>query len=164
MKLTAELTGLAKFLEDEIKKELVRQKHVASSKLHDSVEVWVEKKVNEVSLTGYLEDYGKHVDTGRFPGGKKVPIDALEEWIETKGFETDEEKITSMAFAIQTTIFKEGIPTNKARFLAPKRTDFLSDVLQREAIKIDNVINQTVEKVFTTVIDNLYQKYKKELV
>jgi len=92
---------------------------VASGKLRDSIQVNV-KKVNEdeTVIQVLAEQYSQWVQSGRLPGKKGVPIDALEKWIKERGLQGRDKrgkfiKRRSFAFAIQTNIKKFGIrPSN----------------------------------------------------
>lgn len=67
-------------------------------------------------LTIVAQDYLQWLDTGRKPGGKKVPIAALIQFVKNRqlnrgknGRFTGAASISSIAYAIQTAIFKHGI-------------------------------------------------------
>jgi hypothetical protein len=65
-----------------------------------------------------MEDYWVWVQSGRLPGKKGVPINAIEQWIKERGLTGRDKKgrfikRRSFAFAIQTNIKKFGIrPSN----------------------------------------------------
>ncbi len=65
-----------------------------------------------------MNDYGQWVQSGRLPGKKGVPVDALEKWIKDRGLQGRDKKgrfikRRSFAFAIQANIKKFGIrPSN----------------------------------------------------
>ncbi len=71
------------------------------------------------SLSVYIADYAKYVESGRRPGARKVPISALVAWIKSKRvgisrtsrgrFTKRQMTITQLAFAIQNSIYKRGI-------------------------------------------------------
>jgi hypothetical protein len=92
---------------------------VASGKLRDSISV-VTKKVNqdETIIQVLSEEYAQWVQSGRLPGKKGVPVDALEKWIKDRGLQGRDKKgrfikRRSFAFAIQKNIKKFGIrPSN----------------------------------------------------
>ena len=67
-------------------------------------------------LTIVAQDYLQWLDTGRKPGGKKVPIQALIQFVRQRGLNrgkggrfTGAASISSIAYAIQQSIFKHGI-------------------------------------------------------
>lgn len=67
-------------------------------------------------LTVVAQDYLQWLDTGRKPGGKKVPIQALIQFVKNRGLNrgkngrfTGAASINSIAYAIQTAIYKHGI-------------------------------------------------------
>ncbi len=90
-----------------------------SGKLRDSIQVNVKKvNENETVIQVLAEEYSKWVQSGRLPGKKGVPIDALEKWIKERGLTGRDKrgrfiKRRSFAFAIQNNIKKFGIrPSN----------------------------------------------------
>lgn len=92
---------------------------VASGKLRDSISVNVVKvNENETIIQVLSEEYAQWVQSGRLPGKKGVPIDALEKWIKERGLQGRDKrgrfiKRRSFAFAIQSNIKKFGIrPSN----------------------------------------------------
>jgi len=92
---------------------------VASGKLRDSISV-VTNKVNkdETIIQVLSAEYAQWVQSGRLPGKKGVPVDALEKWIKDRGLTGRDKKgrfikRRSFAFAIQKNIKKFGIrPSN----------------------------------------------------
>jgi hypothetical protein len=91
--------------------------------------------------------YGQWVISGRKPGTKKVPIAALIAWIKRKGFRGRNKlgrfiSDTSLAFAIQNAIYKNGI----------KGRDFLTEPI----IENFDLANEML-------IEALYRELTKEL-
>jgi hypothetical protein len=92
---------------------------VASGKLRDSISVNVVKvNENETIIQVLSAEYAQWVQSGRLPGKKGVPVDALEKWIKDRGLTGRDKrgrfiKRRSFAFAIQKNIKKFGIrPSN----------------------------------------------------
>ena len=92
---------------------------VASGKLRDSISVNVVKvNESETIIQVISEAYAQWVQSGRLPGKKGVPVDALEQWIKERGLTGRDKrgrfiKRRSFAFAIQANIKKFGIrPSN----------------------------------------------------
>jgi hypothetical protein len=91
---------------------------VASGSLRNSIEVTAQEKGDISYLQVSMNDYGQWVQSGRLPGKKGVPIDAIEKWIKQRGLKGRDKKgrfITnrSFAFGIQKNIKKFGIrPSN----------------------------------------------------
>lgn len=91
---------------------------VASGKLRNSVEVKVVPSEGGSIIQIFMEDYYQWVQSGRLPGKKGVPVDAIERWIKERGLTGRDKKgkfikRRSFAFAIQTNIKKFGIrPSN----------------------------------------------------
>jgi len=103
-------------------KELEEQGHRATGKLIASVVTKVQSVLNEIDLAMSHLDYGIIVNTGLKTGqvpytrgsGAKTSkfIDALMDWIRLKGIGGGLEKtVRGIAFAMATSMKKEGIPT-----------------------------------------------------
>lgn len=135
----------------ELQAELRAQDHYASGDLHDSLEYGWKIAGNEFVVWVEMEFYGDYVNRGRKRGEKKVPIDALEEWIRQRRFEAEgDEQIRRLAFAIQTQIYKEGIPTGASKSLSRtgKRTEFIDDATKRIEDEILEPIAEGVTQFF----------------
>jgi len=150
----ADLFELGQFMINELGKELITQNHRATGKLIQSLDFTVSKSVESTDLLIFMNDYGEFVNTGRRKGAKKVPIPALVEWIKQKGIATGNKKILGIAFAIQKTIEKEGIPTRRSRARG-KRIEFIDDTIERVAIEINNRVTEIAFKDVEVQIDNL---------
>ena len=87
---------------------------------------FVQSVAVEPSYDGFkikVGEQAQYMDTGRKPGGKKVPIDALIAWIKryrvgqrdkkTGKFSKRKMSINSLAFAIQMAIYKRGIKSRR---------------------------------------------------
>ena len=73
-------------------------------------------KFGTYGLTIVAQDYLLWLDTGRKPGGKKVPISALIQFVKNRGLARDKrgryaggDSVNRIAWAIQASIFKYGI-------------------------------------------------------
>ena len=130
-----------------LQKELIQQGHQASGNLVNSFEQRVIEVPNSIVIEILMDEYGIYVNEGRKTGGKKVPINVLVDWIERKAIVNGDKEVKSLAFAIQQTIHKEGIPT-KGRFKFRnngRRKGFIDFVIDN---KLDNAINELEEQVF----------------
>lgn len=126
-----DLEKIAPIIENILKKTLEQKRYpfgfakfrgmgnkVASGKLRDSIKVNVVQQKDETIIQVLAEEYSKWVQSGRLPGKKGVPIDALEKWIKERGLTGRNKKgqfikRRSFAFAIQNNIKKFGIrPSN----------------------------------------------------
>ena len=91
---------------------------VASGRLRNSVQVNIIPDENRTVIQIFMEDYWQWVQSGRLPGKRNVPVDAIEKWIKQRGLTGRDKKgkfikRRSFAFAIQTNIKKFGIrPSN----------------------------------------------------
>ncbi len=155
-RLISTMVELGVFLKRELVRSLLSQGHRATGELARSIEMIVKDRLDAVTLTGEFLFYGKFIDTGRKPGTRKVPIDALIEWIKQKQFQIDIDKVRGVAFAIQKTIFKEGIPTRRSKSLFQERTGWLTDTLKESEQEIFNQIskgaNEEIDILFTNLV------------
>ncbi len=148
------LLPLAEYLEAEIKLELQRQGHIATGKLYDSIKVAVEKD----SIVGAANDafYAKYVDWGRKPGGKRVPIQALIAWVQVKGLASGDKAI-SLAWAIQYSIWRNGVPTDRDE----KKKMFVTRPLKDNSEKIKTTVSEAYYNQFSVEITNLIRSVKQ---
>jgi hypothetical protein len=151
--LAERLKPLIDYLESEIKAELVRQGHVATGKLRDQIKVALEGN----TIVGAANEafYAKYVDWGRRPGGKRVPIGALVAWIQIRGFAQGNNAV-KMAWAIQYSIWKNGIPTNKDE----GKTKFVTRTLERGKDKILTDVRSAVNYWFNVELTNIIRQVK----
>ena len=147
------LKQLATLLQTEIRDELIQQGHKATGNLIDSVKV----HATDFQIIGESIFYGEYVERGRKAKEKRVPIDALIQWIEDKNFSVanDAEK-KSIAFAIQAKIYKEGIPTKNSMKYSKngRRQKYLSTVLDNNKDKIRTYINNYVSDKIDIILTN----------
>jgi hypothetical protein len=152
------LNQINKYLEQIAKAELLAQKHRATGKLIDTFTVKDRKAGDIIYIEGRMENYGEWVDTGRAVGARRVPIQALIEWIRIKGIASGEQ-VKGMAFAIQEKIYKEGIPTRGSRRIAAKRTRFVKETL-KQANNLPIMIEQYDKTMLEAAIKNLIEDVK----
>jgi|APGre2960657404_1045060.scaffolds.fasta_scaffold32390_3 hypothetical protein len=88
---------------------------IATGQLYNSLDYSIEIDVTGAPvLVIYYVDYFDYVNEGRRPKQKRVPINALLPWIAIRGIQARDKKgreipPLSLAFAIQTNIYKFGI-------------------------------------------------------
>ena len=130
-----------------LQKELLGQGHKATGDLINSFEQRVIELPNSIVIEILMNEYGIYVNEGRKTGGKKVPISVLVEWIERKAIASGDKDVKSMAFAIQNTIHKEGIPTKGSFKFSNngRRKGFIDFVIDNE---LDGVYNELEQQVF----------------
>tara|TARA_R110000824_G_scaffold195071_4_gene377736 strand:+ start:260 stop:736 length:477 start_codon:yes stop_codon:yes gene_type:complete len=150
----SDIAVLGQFIIDELGKELIKQNHRATGKLISSLDYRIIKSVEGTDLIVEMNDYGEWVNKGRRKGAKKVPIPALVEWIKQKGIATNNKKVLGIAFAIQKTIQKEGIPTNNSRAKG-KRTGFIDDTIIRITAEISRRLQSILFRTIELQLDNL---------
>ena len=144
------LAPLCAYLEGALKDELTKQGHVATGKLLESIKVAVLHTAIGDTIEGRGATYSKYVDWGRKPGGYRVPIDALIAWIEVKGMATGEKAI-SLAWAIQYSIWKNGVPTNKDK----GKTQFVTRTLEGNKSKIFTDVSKAVNDFYMIELRNI---------
>ena len=155
--MEAALIHIADYLKRKLQDELARQGHVATGDLGNSIEVVVEEITNGFELKGSYLYYGKFVDTGRAPGVTRVPIDALLDWIYVKGISFEGKSEMQTAFAIQTSIFNKGIPTDGD----PDKLRWMSGTIEANETELDALIREAAGSYVTTIFNNLVEESQK---
>lgn len=153
------LLEIAAWLRKELVAELERQGHVATSDLLNSVEVAVEEVSGGFELQGMYLYYGRFVDTGRPAGITRVPIDALLDWIRVKNITFEGKSELQTAFAIQTSIYNNGIPTDGDQ----GKLRWMSGTLEEKESELDSRIRQAIGFFVTTTFENMIEESKKVL-
>jgi len=158
------LKKLGTFLVTELSKELLAQGHKATGKLINSIESDAVISPDKATLQISFEDYGIFVDSGRKKGAKKVPIQALINWIIAKSLASGDREIKNMAFAIQTNIFKQGIPTRNSNQFSRtgSRTGFIDNTLERNEAFIIAEIEQNAFTTVEAIIDKVVEQANSE--
>tara|TARA_R100001440_G_scaffold23689_1_gene38572 strand:+ start:2571 stop:3059 length:489 start_codon:yes stop_codon:yes gene_type:complete len=130
-----------------LQKELLEQGHKDTGTLINSFEQRVIELPNSIVIDILMDEYGIYVNQGRKTGGKKVPINVLVDWIERKAIVNGDKQVKSLAFAIQQTIHKEGIPTKGSFKFSNngRRKGFIDFVIDN---KLDNAISELEQQVF----------------
>lgn len=134
---------------------------VASGNLLNSISYKVVMVDNVETLEITYADYFEYVNKGRRIGAKRVPLNALIEWIKIRGIRRRDERgrfakggRLSLAFAIQQNIFKYGIrPAN----LYDKTLDSLEDLFDNPPPEIANELNdlfRAIEGDINNLIEN----------
>tara|TARA_R100001015_G_C4605570_1_gene160601 strand:- start:707 stop:1195 length:489 start_codon:yes stop_codon:yes gene_type:complete len=138
---------VGQFIISSLQKELIEQGHQATGNLVNSFEQRVIEVPNSIVLEILMDEYGIYVNEGRKTGGKKVPINVLVDWIERKAIVNGDKEVKSLAFAIQQTIHKEGIPTKGSFKFSNngRRKGFIDFVINNE---LDDAVMQLEEQVF----------------
>lgn len=125
---------------------------VASGKLVDSITVTTQKQGDSAVMEVLAEAYFQWVQSGRAPGKKGVPIEALEKWIKERGIQGRNKKgqfikRRSFAFAIQNNIKRFGI--RPANFL-----DIAIEVIMEDP-KIAELIEQESYEDLINLIEGI---------
>lgn len=114
--------------------------------LYNSIKYQVKNNVLDI----IANDYAEYVDKGRLANKKKVPIQSLIKWIQFNNIKPRNQKTgkfisnISMAFAIQTNIFKRGLVARNFINPAIKMGEALVDELidLNFGNKIDEILEQ----------------------
>ena len=147
-----------------LQKELLGQGHKATGNLINSFEQRVIELPNSIVIEILMDEYGIYVNEGRKTGGKKVPINVLVEWIERKAIVNGDKEVKSMAFAIQNTIHKEGIPTKGSFKFSNngRRKGFIDFVIDNELDGVYNELEQQVFKGYDDAIATIVKDFNKK--
>ena len=147
-----------------LQKELLGQGHKATGDLINSFEQRVIELPNSIVIEILMDEYGIYVNDGRKTGGKKVPINVLVEWIERKAIASGDKEVKSIAFAIQNTIHKEGIPTKGSFKFSNngRRKGFIDFVIDNELDGVYNELEQQVFKGYDDAIATIVKDFNKK--
>lgn len=145
------LYQISTFLEADIKQILIDDGHRATGALVDSIKNTVSVGGNVITIEGEMLIYGGAVIKGRPAGTKRIPIDALIDYLNAVNFGRGVKETRGVAFHIQKRIFEEGIEPD----------DFLQKAFDKNDSKIDRVINSSVETALNISIDNLITQAKQ---
>jgi hypothetical protein len=141
---------------------------VASGQLLDSLSYNVQDTGGENVLVITYVDYFKNVNLGRKPRVKRVPLDVLLKWIKIRGIRGRNKKgrfikDLSLAWAIQTNIFKYGIrPAN----IYDKTLDSLEDLFDNPPPEIQAEIDDLVDAIagdINNLIENTIEQEIKTI-
>ncbi len=146
-----------------LQKELIQQGHEASGNLVNSFEQRVIEVPNSIVIEILMDEYGIYVNEGRKTGGKKVPINVLVDWIERKAIVNGDKEVKSLAFAIQQTIHKEGIPTKGSFKFSNngRRKGFIDFVIDNELDEVYNELEQQVFEGYDDAIATMVKDFNK---
>ena len=150
MALRVKLEKIGNSLIEDFINEFIAQGHNNTGAFIDSMELQVNFESKGIELLILWEQYGSAVNKGRKAGTKKIPIQALVQWVQQRGIERNNRKALSVAFAIQKAIFVQGSPTRGAFQYSStgKRTGWVETVLEQK----QKFIEQQLELVFFTEV------------
>jgi hypothetical protein len=141
--LADKIATLAEYLKAELKVELVKQKHVATGDLLNSIDVRSREEAG-IIIEGFAAVQGLYINKQQDPG-KYRPIDALEEWAKVKGLQLkDGQTYRQVAYAISNSIAAKGLPAKPySRWTegnSLKRIEWIEDTLERTKTEIEKMI------------------------
>lgn len=151
------LEGLGQQIINELGKELIKQQHKATGELIASLDYKIREEPSIVTLSIEMNEYGTWVNIGRKKGAAKVPIQNLVDWVKQKGIETNNKKAISIAYAIQKTIQREGVPTINSRRKG-KKVGFVDDVIKRMENEIERQVLEASSRTVEVMIDNFVKR------
>lgn len=160
--LEKSLLLINEYLKEEMIAELQRQGHDVTGNLINSITEVIVRDTDFIRMDGMFIFYGPFVDRGRKAGVRKVPIDALMDWIQKKGFETDIKKVKGMAFAIQKTIFDKGV-SQEDSWHGTDTANFMTGTLLKEQKRIDDDVFNSVNNVLELIIFNIVQDTNQQI-
>lgn len=142
---------LSTFLQEDIKQILIDDNHRATGALVESIKNTVEIAINSMSIIGEMLIYGGAVIKGRKAGTKRIPVDALIDYLNAKNFSSDIKRTRGVAFHIQKRIFQEGIDAD----------DFLQKALDKNEFKIEKTIIDASERALDLIFTNMVNEANK---
>lgn len=156
--MSALLQEVADYLRDKLREKLVEQDHVASKRLYNSIDVAVEETLRGWKLVGSNAFYGRFQDTGLRPG-VYVPISALLDWIRAKRINLRGRKAKDVAFAIRTSIYRNGTPTDGN----PAKKRWISGTLEEQEVELQRRIQKALAVEVQMLVDNMIEKTQKQI-
>lgn len=127
----------------------------ASGNLYNSLTATVMPNGDDFELVITYADYFKYVNQGRKANVKKVPLTALLEWIKIRGIKGRNKKgrfipNLSLAFAIQTNIYKYGI---RPADIYDKGLDSLEEIFENPPPEMREAYNELYNAIERDVVN-----------
>lgn len=114
-------------------------------------------KFGSLGLQIIAQDYLQWLDTGRKPGGKKVPIEALLKWVRQRGLNrgkngrfTGAASINQIAWAVQRAIWLHGI----------KGRHFITPAFALGAEVLDKLLDDSALDIISRDLDAQFKLFK----
>lgn len=148
------LRELCNRLREALVLELEMQGHRVTGELINSIDVAVETMYGTISIVGRMAYYGPFVDFGRMPNVRRVPLDALLNWIRAKNIDLRGKKERQVAFQIMNAIWKRGIPSNRDQ----RKKRFMSGTLESQEQYIIEAVDTAFGEYMDTEITNLVER------
>ncbi len=158
-----DLSNIEKLIINELQQELIGQGHKATGSLINSMEGRTMVLPNSVVVEILMDDYSQYVNDGRKPGGKKVPISVLIDWVERRGIASGNKDVKNAAFAIQQKIFREGSPTDGSFKFSNngRRKGFIDFVIDNKLDPILAQLGDDVFQEFDALVTDIVKKFNK---
>ena len=116
----------------------------ASGRLIKSIRADVLIDATGAEIDIEAEQYLEYVNAGRRPGGKRVPISALQQWVSIRGIQPRAGMtVEALPWVIQNSIWRKGIPATNVipKTIASMQTNARAITLLEQAIA-ENIENQ----------------------
>lgn len=141
---------------------------VASGNLLNSLTYSVEATTQGGVLKITYADYFKNVNMGRRPRVKRVPLNVLLKWIKIKKIRGRDKrgrfiKDLSLAWAVQTNIFKYGI---RPTYIYDKTLDSIEDLFDNPPPEIEAELNDlfdAIEGDINNLLENMVEEEFKNI-
>lgn len=159
-----ELTLISKMIINELQAELIGQGHNATGSLVNSFKSRSILLPNSLVIEIAMNRYGGAVDKGRKAGTKKIPLEALMEWIEDRAIASGDTEKKNIAFAIQQKIFQEGSPTKGSFKFSPngRRKGFIDFVIDNKLQAILATFEDSIFKEFDSLVTEITKDFNKK--
>lgn len=168
----AKVVELAKYVQNELREELIQQGHRATGNGVRSITYEIAYPSDNrfeitFSYNRYLLNLEKRRDPDKIPfsrpgrGGTSKFIDALTKWAMVVGAASDIKEAKSVAFAVATKMKQEGSPTKGAFAFSRngRRTGWQAFTLQ----KVGPVVESSVSDIFEIEIERLFENEMSKL-
>lgn len=119
----------------------------ATGFLMNNIEVSISEKNDVQDISIEMPDYGQYVDSGRKPGGKFPPPQAIKDWIKDKPIRLRGISIDSAAYLIGKKISEKGI----------EPTPFIEQSIDRAFEQGEDIVLEAVEKEVAFTIEAAFK-------
>lgn len=130
-----------------MKNELQRHGKVATGELINTMKSYTEQEDDKQYLYVDFKDYGVYVDSGRRPGQKRPPLQAIREWIDVRGINPQGITKDQLSFLIQRKIGIRGIDPSPFIYLFTEHIDELNDMIADSSREdLEETINEYIKE------------------
>jgi len=145
-RIKSSLLKYGKDISKEMKQKLTDGNKKATGSLIRSIKPYLEQDDNKYFLYLEMNKYGEYVDSGRRPGSRWPPREAIRQWIRDKNIRS-QYKEEQLAFLIQRKIGVRGVEPYKFIHLWYDKMDKLNDMIEDSAKEdLENNINELIKE------------------